>query len=278
MLRSTTLFEIFTLRDADALAELSSSVGWRDTASDWRVVLSVGHVVGVREGNVPIAVAARFAFGRVWSLGKVIVHPDHQGRGLARAIIEYLLAEARTPDTHVTLVATRMGEPVYRRLGFRPIGTIHKLIGPATSAPITGHEPLTDVHMKHVLALDQTVFGGDRSALVSTRVREALRGVVCNTQDGLAGYATAVQQGGAEVLGPVIAPNADAAMRMVRALLTRESRTRRMDVPSTHERFVERLVQLGFRIVDVAPVMTLHGAEDPGDLERRFALASQAFG
>ncbi|MEU4120173.1 GNAT family N-acetyltransferase [Kitasatospora sp. NPDC028055] len=43
--------------------------------------------------------------------------PDQRGRGVARAVLEAALTRAH-PDRPATLVATSVGEPLYRKLGF----------------------------------------------------------------------------------------------------------------------------------------------------------------
>nr|WP_223244860.1 GNAT family N-acetyltransferase [Streptomyces sp. CBMA156] len=47
----------------------------------------------------------------------VATMPDWRGRGVARAVLRAALAHAH-PDRPATLVATSLGEPLYRKLGF----------------------------------------------------------------------------------------------------------------------------------------------------------------
>ncbi|MQS12335.1 GNAT family N-acetyltransferase [Streptomyces kaniharaensis] len=55
--------------------------------------------------------------GEATGLYWVATLPAHRGRGVARAVVETALAQAR-PDRPATLVATALGEPLYRKLGF----------------------------------------------------------------------------------------------------------------------------------------------------------------
>ncbi len=56
--------------------------------------------------------------GYVWG---VYVDPGYRGHGLARMLMEALLAYFRELDcTHVRLHASALGRPVYERLGFTP--------------------------------------------------------------------------------------------------------------------------------------------------------------
>ena len=55
----------------------------------------------------------------------VATHPDFRGRGLCSALMKQLLRGARSRGcTLSTLEATRAGEPVYERLGYRSHGAI----------------------------------------------------------------------------------------------------------------------------------------------------------
>jgi GNAT superfamily N-acetyltransferase len=55
-------------------------------------------------------------------IADVAVHPDHQGRGLGRAIIERLVAAA-AGHKKIILYANPGAEGFYARLGFLPMNT-----------------------------------------------------------------------------------------------------------------------------------------------------------
>ncbi|MBV2154041.1 GNAT family N-acetyltransferase [Kitasatospora sp. SUK 42] len=55
--------------------------------------------------------------GRATGVYWVATMPDRRGQGVARAVLQTALAHAH-PDRPATLVATSVGEPLYRQLGF----------------------------------------------------------------------------------------------------------------------------------------------------------------
>ncbi|SOB84036.1 GNAT family N-acetyltransferase [Streptomyces sp. 1331.2] len=55
--------------------------------------------------------------GRATGVYWVVTLPEHRGRGVARAVLQTALAHAHQ-DRPATLVATTLGEPLYRTLGF----------------------------------------------------------------------------------------------------------------------------------------------------------------
>ena len=50
--------------------------------------------------------------------------PGARGRGLAGTLVSRALLDARRGCTTSTLQATKMGEPVYERLGYRTLGRL----------------------------------------------------------------------------------------------------------------------------------------------------------
>ncbi len=55
----------------------------------------------------------------------VATAPEARGRGLASALLATALADAREQGLQSSsLIATRMGAPLYERLGYRAVGTI----------------------------------------------------------------------------------------------------------------------------------------------------------
>jgi GNAT superfamily N-acetyltransferase len=56
----------------------------------------------------------------------VAVVPEARGRGIAGKLLAHALADAAERGLETsTLVATRLGRPVYERLGYREFGTLH---------------------------------------------------------------------------------------------------------------------------------------------------------
>ena len=59
------------------------------------------------------------------SIWWVATIPEASGRGLAAGLIRRALADGRARGDEIsTLQATRLGRPVYERLGYRGFGTI----------------------------------------------------------------------------------------------------------------------------------------------------------
>ena len=81
-----------------------------------------------------LAVAGAWSFSAggecgIYSLG---THPDFRRRGLARSLMQHVLADAHRNGARIaTLQATPMGRPLYESIGFEPVGRYEEWI-PAT--------------------------------------------------------------------------------------------------------------------------------------------------
>lgn len=127
----------------DWIAVMGASYGWSDPVRSalMRDLYDPGtphgrngrrvHVLA-RLGGVAVGAASLFqAAGQGW-VTNVGTIPDARGRGVGAAVTVAILALAvERGNPTAWLAASDMGEPVYRRLGFRTVGRVAHLIGPA---------------------------------------------------------------------------------------------------------------------------------------------------
>lgn len=59
-----------------------------------------------------------------WYANVICVHPDSQGKGLARMLLTWVMDRAERDGVPLFLEATAAGYPVYRKLGFEDYGEI----------------------------------------------------------------------------------------------------------------------------------------------------------
>ena len=101
------LLEIPALHES--LADLEASLDeW-----SWYVVRSAGRLVGAVRGRLE---------GEAWDIGRVMVAPDLQGRGLGRVLLEHIQAVAPAEaSSYVLFTGARStdNQRMYKRAGFR---------------------------------------------------------------------------------------------------------------------------------------------------------------
>ena len=110
---------IYTLRPAQEsesrqIKELIQLVGINPMGLDWK-----RFIVAVNERDEMLGCGQLKPHGAdILELASIAVYPEHQGRGVARAIIEYLLRDSPRP---LYLMCESSLRPLYEKFGFRGI-------------------------------------------------------------------------------------------------------------------------------------------------------------
>lgn len=119
------------MREADLQAVLEveqSAYEFPWTLAIFRDCLRVGYDCYVLEGAQGLVGHGIMSVGAgECHLLNICVHPLYQGRGLGRALVEFLLRRAREKGARVALLEVRVSNHVaqrlYTRLGFNEVGT-----------------------------------------------------------------------------------------------------------------------------------------------------------
>ena len=88
------------------------------------------YALGLLDGQ-PVACAAVFTAGGVSAVEHVVTNSGHRGRGLGTLMTQHCLRIARQHGAgSVLLTASDQGAGIYRRLGFRTVGTVRRYLAP----------------------------------------------------------------------------------------------------------------------------------------------------
>ncbi|WP_019202588.1 GNAT family N-acetyltransferase [Tsukamurella sp. 1534] len=93
--------------EAQAAGALANSWRWCHAVAEDGAVVGMGRALGDE--------------GWYFHIADMATLPAYQGRGIGRAILEWLIAEIRAnapADPYITLMADAPGRPLYRSLGF----------------------------------------------------------------------------------------------------------------------------------------------------------------
>jgi len=122
---------ILTTDDVPQALALSQAVGWNQTAADWALAIEMNPegCFAMEEDGQVVATTTTIRYGTelAW-VGMVLTHPDYRCRGFARALMERALDHLADVET-IKLDATKMGTPLYRKLGFVEECAIERWIG-----------------------------------------------------------------------------------------------------------------------------------------------------
>lgn len=158
-----------TLADIPFGLSLSRQNQWNQLEADWRRQLDLepeGCFVAELHGQ-PVGTACACIFGDVAWVNLVLVDQAHRGRGIGTALMKHVLAwlDARKVPT-VRLDATPLGEPVYRKLGFKADFTIARYAGFLRLRPIRGVLPVKAADLPKIIDLDEKATGTRREKLL----------------------------------------------------------------------------------------------------------------
>lgn len=272
--------------DLPQCVRLSVDRGWSPEKAKWSLMLEVSEVFGVdapdaEDGGLAGAVVLTRYGPALASVGMMLVAARHGQRGLGRALMEHLLAEAG--DATVTLFATDLGKPLYDKLGFRTLRRSAAFAG--TFRPGTGAldnskmraRPATPADMAAILEVDKAAFGADRSHLLSRLPAFADQLMVLEAADRVTGFAAAWPSGKSTVIGPVVAPDGAAARRLIAGLAAGISGRVRLDLDPDRQELPAWAVSHDLQPVGLNAVMAYGDRPPPGDPSRLFAPVSVAF-
>jgi len=275
---------------------LSVDRGWSPERSKWSLLLECAEAFGVEapDGDGSGRLAGAVVLTR-WgpdlaSVGMMLVATRYARRGLGRALMERVLAEAG--DATVTLFATDMGRPLYEQLGFQPVGRSVSFVGtfrpgragPAArpsqggpGLPAACIRPAAEADLPAILAADGAAFGADRSRVLTRLPGFAEHLAVLETESGISGYAAAWRNlPSSTIIGPVVAPDAEAARRLIADLAAAVSGAIRLDLDPDRPELPAWAHARGLEPASRTTVMARGELADRGAPDRLFTPISVA--
>jgi GNAT superfamily N-acetyltransferase len=229
----------------------------------------------------PAGVVGGTNYGPVGHIGLVAVDPAQQRRGVALAMMEWLLGWLDQQSCPVILLdASEAGAPLYRKLGFvEDEKTIGYLLDDC-ALPLHPSErvgPLRADDIAALVAFDAPIFGAERPAVFAAQLKEAPeRAFVARDADGqISGYLFAQ----AQTLGPWVArtPAAAEALLATALPLPFEGAPSAL-APSSNADATTLLLRYGFSPRRSLRRMRRGGAAHPGQRAMLYGQASLAIG
>jgi GNAT superfamily N-acetyltransferase len=264
--------------DLDACLELAADRDWRPERRKWALLFDVGEVYGIRDpaGGLAGTVTLTRYGPELAIVSMMLVASRFGGRGLGRRLMTHTLGQAG--DVTVFLYATPLGRPLYEKLGFRAVGTVTTGVGRFIGAPAGGTRPAEPRDRAAMLALDAAAIGADRSDLLTRYFRLAEQLRVIERDGAVRGFAAAAPNVHNVVVGPLIAPDLDAARTLIADVASAIDGPVRLDLDRRHDGLTEWARERG---VDPSydTSLMVHGDRDlPGARERLVLPVMQALG
>ena len=259
---------------------LSVDRGWSPEQAKWALLLEEAEAFGVDAPDGGLAgsvVLARYG-PALASVGMMLVAGRYARRGLGRALMTHLLAQAGRAT--VTLFATDAGKPLYAGLGFRTVRKSIAFVGGFRQ--VTGvsarnaTRPATAADMAAILDVDKAAFGADRGYLLRRLPAFAEHLRVTETGGRVTGYAAAWRNSSVTVIGPVVAASGADARRLVTDLAVEVPGRLRLDLDPDRPELPEWVLHRGLEPVSRTAVMARGDGKPRGDPSRLFTPISVA--
>jgi GNAT superfamily N-acetyltransferase len=267
-------------RDLPSAHALSQALRWPYRLEDWQFLLRLGTGFVAEEGGMVIGTALCWKQGeRHGTLGAVIVASQHQGKGIGRQLMKRLMAELG--DRCILLNATVAGQPLYQRLGFKPIGTIHQHQGTllaTPSAPLRDGDsirPITADDTPRLIALSNRATGMARDDVLQ-QLAGIAHGAALERKGELIGFSLVRRFGLGHAIGPVVAPDSECAQALVTCWAAAYAGAFvRLDVTGTSG-LGDSLAAMGLKQVDSVETMACNGVPAHSDGPQQFAALNQS--
>lgn len=256
-----------TPADLDLVIGWAAAEGWNpglEDAAAFRAADPEGFFVTEQDGEAIAAISVvnldpGFAF-----LGLYICRPDWRGKGVGMALWNHALRHAG--DRTVGLDGVAAQQANYAKSGFVRTGATRRLEG-ALDALHSGDIRLAEpAHLPALLALDARANGYARPAFLTAWVQplETRRTLVLEGAEGPAGFATIRRCRSGSKIGPIVAPDAAAALRLIRAAdgLFPDTGPVIVDVPDSNDALGQLLAETGM-VETFATARMYKGAPPP---------------
>ncbi|MCY7786027.1 GNAT family N-acetyltransferase [Bacillus inaquosorum] len=266
------------------LLRLCRQAGWPDYGEqELALLVQQGRFFGYQNirGEI-ISCIGLFLFGRLASIGLVIVDKEYKRLGLGRRMVNACIPQT-DKSTAIRLCATKEGLPLYEKAGFHKAGSVRKY-SCHSFQPFAKHldaelTSFREQDFQDLAAADLAAFGGDRSNLLQQLISTSEECVIIRNKKGqLIGYGLSVQTPANLKFGPIVAPSSDIAARIINRLAAGKQSPMRIDIPGEHTSLHDRLIEMGFHADAELPLMLYQKKRLPDQNGHLYSLISQALG
>lgn len=265
-------FDRLTQADLELIRDLQPE-GWADITNDFSGYVNHDFCAPIKASvdKKIVAVGNAIVFEKSAWLAHIIVRKDHRNCGIGFKVVERLLADVTSKSVDsVSLIATDLGEPVYKKAGFRIVSDYlsFKRDIPWTDNLVSEHiEAYEDKFYADVIRLDNEISGEAREPLL----REYLAGsYVYADQNELRGF---YLPGLGE--GPVYATTPDAGAELMRI---KYSKADNGVIPAENKTAIAFLQQNGFVATGIKGRRMVYGRDIPWQPEKCFSRIGGNYG
>ncbi len=154
--------------------------GWSDIIPD--ITFYIESVfcspVKLQHYNSIVGIGASISFGKTCWLAHIIVDSSHRNMGIGLSTVQKLLNDIENKDQRsILLIATDLGEPVYKKVGFRNVSEYARFERERSDSKIASSDNI--VHFEEnfrdsIYEMDKKVTGEDRTKILTGTLGSSL--------------------------------------------------------------------------------------------------------
>jgi hypothetical protein len=267
---------------------LSTAEGWNQTEKDWRIFLedpeSLCMVAESDNKVIGTTTTINYSSQITW-IGMVLVDKEYRGRGVSKTLLTNVLKKLESFKS-VKLDATSEGKQVYNKFDFRDEYLIARMINPSMkSLPADDdHDLLTqsieEKDIQEIIALDETVFGANRSQLIKTLLKENPgKAWMVKQNERVTGFELGRDGNKYHHIGPVVAfGTIEAKILISKALKNLINQSVTVDVLYNKKDLIDWLSAIGF--IKQRHFIRMYKKENPfpGETDKQYLICGPEFG
>lgn len=154
--------------------------GWPDIVHEFSRYMAYEFCepIKVSIGNHIVGLGSAIVFKKTAWIAHVIVDKNYRNRGVGYHIVDYLISQINNHHIEtILLIATKLGEPVYKKAGFRPVShyVYLKREKDWRDKELSKHiQPYQSPYYQQIIALDALISGESREPLMQKHLDDCL--------------------------------------------------------------------------------------------------------
>lgn len=275
------------LSDIGSAMKLSNAEGWNQTEKDWKLFIEKPeNVCMVAEcGNKVIGTTTAINYSnQVAWIGMVLVDKEYRGQGVSKLLLADIFKKLEFCKS-IKLDATPAGQQVYKKFDFKDEYLIARMTN-LSMKNLPSHndndipEPIQLKHLPEIIALDEIVFGANRTQLIKSLVREYPgKAWLVKRNNRITSFVLGRDGNKYHHIGPVVASNTtDAKILITKALKKLTNQPIVVDVLCDKKDLLNWLNSIGF--IEQRHFIRMYKKENtlPGITGNQYLICGPEFG
>lgn len=270
---------------ADAM-KLSQAEGWNQTPRDWKLLIggsqNICLVAELNKKIIGTATAINYSNQIAW-IGMMLVANEHRRQGVSKSLLTNILKKLAGCES-IKLDATLEGQRVYKQFDFNDEYLIARMVKSSMKElppdDDLSPEPSKPGDLKEIIALDELIFGANRTQLIESMVTSYPdKAWLLKRNNSIVGFALGRNGSRYHHVGPVFASNINDSKILIRKALNELTHQPVVaDVLCDKEDLITWLTSFGFE--QQRHFVRMYKAQNPcpGIIAKQYAICGPEFG